>query len=132
MEQSIVAGSEVAVGSTEPRRRWRTVDEKRRIVEEAMQPGASVAQVARLHGVNANQVFAWRRQSQAGQLVATGANVPKLLPVIVSDSAEEVAKQEVACCGGSIHIEFPGRALVSIEAGVGPALAAAIVERLAR
>ncbi len=30
--------------------------EKRRIVEETLQPGASVAQVARAHGVNANQV----------------------------------------------------------------------------
>ena len=28
--------------------------------------------------------------------------------------------------------EFPGRALVSVEAGVDPALAAAVIERLAR
>jgi len=132
MEQSIVAGSEVGVGTTEPRRRWRTVEEKRRIVEEAMVPGASVAQVARLHGVNANQVFAWRRQYQAGELVAAGASVQKLLPVIVSDSAEEDAQPEIEQRSGSIHIEFPGRALVSIEAGVEPALAAAVVERLAR
>lgn len=62
MEQTVVAGYEVTVGSTQPRRRWRTVEEKRRIVEAAMVPGASIAQVARLHGVNANQVFAWRRQ----------------------------------------------------------------------
>lgn len=84
MEQSIAVGSEVAVRSTEPRRRWRTVEEKRRIVEEAMVPGASVAQVARLHGVNANQVFAWRRQYQAGELVTAGTSGPKLLPVIRS------------------------------------------------
>jgi transposase len=132
MEQSIVAGSEVAVRSTEPRRRWRTVEEKLRIVEEAMVPGASVARVARLHGVNANQVFAWRRQYQAGELVVPGTSGPKLLPVIVADSAEREAKEELDQPGGSIHIEFPGRALVSIEAGVDLALAAAVVERLAR
>ncbi len=32
-------------------------------------------------------------------------------------------------CGGSIYTEFPGRALASFEAGVGPALAATVVER---
>jgi transposase len=132
MEQSIAVGSEVAVRSAEPRRRWRTVEEKRRIVEEAMAPGASVAQVARLHGVNANQVFAWRRQYQAGELVAAGTGGPKLLPVIVADSAEQEANEDADVRGGSIHIEFPGRALVSIEAGVDPALAAAVIERLAR
>lgn len=82
MEQSIVVGAEVVAGGAEPRRRWRTVEEKRRIVEEAMMPGASVAQVARLHGVNANQVFAWRRQYQAGELAVAGTTGPKLLPVI--------------------------------------------------
>ncbi len=123
---------EVVSGRAEGRRRWRTVEEKRRIVEEAMAPGASVAQVARLHGVNANQVFLWRRQYQAGDLVLPGSDGPKLLPVIVADSAEQDAKEENDQRGGSIHIEFPGRALVSIEAGVEPALAAAVIERLAR
>ncbi len=42
-------------------RRWRSVAEKRRIVELTLVPGASVALVARTHGVNANQVFKWRR-----------------------------------------------------------------------
>jgi Transposase len=31
------------------------------MVEEALQPGVSVARVARAHGVNANQLFGWRR-----------------------------------------------------------------------
>ena len=59
--------SERIVVKREPRRR-RSVMEKRRIVEETMQPGASVAKVARAHGVNANQVFAWRRQYWQGLL----------------------------------------------------------------
>ena len=133
MEQSIVVDSEVVGGRGEGRRRWRTVEEKRRIVEAAMAPGASVAQVARLHGVNANQVFQWRRQYQAGDLARPNSDGAKLLPVIVSDSsgqAEEENRTESRV--GSIHIEFPGRVLVSIEAGVDPALAAAIIERLAR
>lgn len=60
------------------------------------------------------------------------ASGPKLLPVIVSDSAEQDVKEELDPRSGSIHVEFPGRALVSIEAGVEPALATAVIERLAR
>ena len=38
-------------------RQRRSVEEKRRIVEETLSEGASVARVARGHGINANQVF---------------------------------------------------------------------------
>jgi transposase len=51
------------------RRSWSRV-EKRRIVEEAFRPGASVADVARNYGLNANQVFNWRRRAST---VATRA-----------------------------------------------------------
>jgi transposase len=43
-----------------PRQR-RSIADKRRMVEETLVEGASVARVARAHGVNANQVFGWRR-----------------------------------------------------------------------
>ena len=42
------------------KRQRRSIAEKRRIVEETLVEGASVARVARAHGVNANQVFYWR------------------------------------------------------------------------
>jgi transposase len=42
------------------RRSWLR-DEKRRIVEEAFRPGPSVADVARRHGLNSNQVSNWRK-----------------------------------------------------------------------
>ena len=42
-------------------RRRRTVEEKRRIVEETLAPGASLALIARRHEVNANLLFSWRR-----------------------------------------------------------------------
>jgi transposase len=53
-----------ATGGKRSRRVW-SAEEKRRIVEEAVVPGASVAEIARRHGVNANLVFTWRRASQA-------------------------------------------------------------------
>ena len=72
-----------STGST-PKRQQRTVEEKRRIVEETLIEGASVARVARAHGVNANQVFGWRRLYLAEQLGGSGAI--KLLPVQVKGS----------------------------------------------
>ena len=66
-------------------RRQRTIEEKRRIVEETHVRGASVATVARRHGVNANQVFGWRQLYRQGLLQegATPLSAP-LLPVKVS------------------------------------------------
>ncbi|TPQ44531.1 IS3 family transposase [Burkholderia ubonensis] len=59
---------------TEPeRRRRRTAQEKIAIVQETLEPGASVSAVARRHGVNANQVFGWRKQYQEGSLAAVKA-----------------------------------------------------------
>jgi transposase len=61
-----------------------SMEKKRRIVEETLRPHASVARVAQAHGVNANQVFYWRKQYQQGLL---GPTPPKaaLLPVQIAD-----------------------------------------------
>jgi transposase len=53
------------VGSWRRVRRWWSVAEKRQIVQLTMEPGVSVAEVARVHGLNANQVFKWRRSFNA-------------------------------------------------------------------
>jgi transposase-like protein len=50
------------------KRQRRGLELKRQIVEEMLVPGASVGRVAPAHGVNANQVFAWRRRFQQGLL----------------------------------------------------------------
>jgi transposase-like protein len=70
---------------TGPRTRH-TIEEKLSIVEETRAKGASVAMVARRHHVNANQVFAWRRQHRRGLLNSPGEakDDTKLLPVKVS------------------------------------------------
>ena len=53
------------------KRQYRSLDEKQRIVGEALAEGASVARVARAHGVNANLVFNWCAATISGG--ATGA-----------------------------------------------------------
>lgn len=46
-------------GVKRAKREPRSRQEKRRIEEATLAPGASVAPVARTCGINANQVFAW-------------------------------------------------------------------------
>ena len=43
------------------KRRYRTLEEKRRIMEETLASETPVAIMARRHGVNANQLFQWRK-----------------------------------------------------------------------
>jgi transposase len=78
---NIQAVQESRVEPTVQRRHW-SVEEKRRIVQKTLVKGASVARVARSHGVNANQVFQWRRLYSKGQL---GGRAMKLLPAMVAD-----------------------------------------------
>jgi transposase len=78
-------------------RRRRSVEEKRRIVEETLEAGASVARVARRQAVNANQVFYWRKKYREGRL---GKSQPsKLLPVTLSDISR--SKSGRAGCASS-------------------------------
>ena len=114
-------------------RQRRSIAEKRRIVEETLVEGASVARVARAHGINANQVFGWRRLYQAGRL---GERKPamKLLPVRVSESLPVPLPE----CGsadfprpqaGKIHIELR-QAQVRIEGDADVALVRVLLECL--
>jgi transposase len=58
---------------------FRGVEEKRRIVEETLQAGVSVSSVARAHGINANQVFQWRKVSDESRAQAAGCPAARLL-----------------------------------------------------
>ena len=125
------------------RKQW-SVAEKRRIVEFSLEPGASVAQVAQAEGVNANQVFQWRRAFHNGDLQSGGSTA--LLSVMVGAEAATVAAIEPvpeieqaapteaypAQPSGAIHIELPGRAAISVERGADRALLRTILESLSR
>jgi transposase len=91
-------------------RQRHALEEKRRIVEETLEPGASVARVARAHGVNANQVFAWRRQYRQG-LLESANGVAGLLPVQVVEAGERTGGPRSARSGrsaaGLIQLELP-------------------------
>lgn len=97
----------IQVRGREPKRRHRTVEEKRRIVEEALQAGASVARVARAHGVNANQVFGWRQLYRQGRLERQTNETKALLPVRLVDSQPEGSQPVRRTPSGVIHLEVP-------------------------
>jgi transposase len=100
------------------RRQRFPVEQKRRIVEATLAPGASVARVARAFEVNANQVFAWRRAYKQGLLEDRGGGGVKLLPVRISSEAADEALSIAEASphpSGAIHMEFPGKALLSVE-----------------
>jgi len=115
-------------------RQRRSIAEKRRIVEETLVPGSSVARIARAHGVNANQVFGWRGLYLAGRLGEQKPGI-KLLPVRVSESksAPVVVEERVTELSqpqpGTIHIELR-QGQMRIEGKVDPALVRVVFECL--
>jgi transposase len=106
------------------------------IVQLTMEPDASVAEIARAHDVNANQVFKWRRLFERGELRAAEARSTALLPITISgdaDATSEAADGPVeaqASSGGAIHIELPGKATISAESGADVALLRCVLECL--
>ena len=95
MDTSTAAGRALVATDTLGRRivarQFRTLQEKRQIVQASLQPGSSVAEIARRHGLNANLLFAWRRLHAQGLLGGRSHGRGKLtrsrmLPVRVSGS----------------------------------------------
>lgn len=82
-----------------------SLESKRRIVEQTLVPGASVASIAREHGINANQVFNWRKRYREGLLGEEGKAATKLLPVTVIAQTQPPA---AAQAGGRVRT-VPGR-----------------------
>jgi transposase len=99
-------------------RQRRSVEEKRRIVEATMVPGASIARVARTYEVNANQLFHWRKLYKQGLLQAPGTTRPKLLPVHIADLPAEASlapsPSMATTALPTIHIDIPGKAVINI------------------
>ena len=126
------------------RRRTRSLEERKRIVGEALAPGASVAAVARRHGLNANLVFKWIRRSREGWrdrrreagdekpvvVAPPEGRAPAFIPVKLleldaasapprSDVVAKQARQTRRGAGrGAMEISLPNGAKVSLDADV--------------
>ena len=76
-----MGGRVEVITGPERRRRW-SEDEKLQLVEEACRPGNSVSQVARQRGINASQLFGWRRQALAKGLITDRRSEPNAVPAL--------------------------------------------------
>lgn len=111
---------------------------KQAIVEQTLQSGASVARIAREHGINANQVFKWRRQfllaEGASALPAQTPPVISLLPVtVVADEPASSAASASASAAqqGQIEIQLAG-GTVRIQGAVDPTMLGLVLSSLRR
>ena len=72
------------IPATLQRRRW-SKDERAKIVEESLRPGARVSRVAKHHGVSCGMVLEWRRQAKAGEpRQDAGRSRPTFVPVTIT------------------------------------------------
>ena len=111
------------------KRKYRSKEERRRIAEETLAIGASVAVIARAHGVNANQVFQWRKLYHEGRLDPATAST-QLIPVRVADVLSQDVRPAVSA-SGAIHIEM-GKVRLRVEGKVDPECLRLILEQLVR
>ena len=126
------------LGGLERRRRW-SQDDKARIVEETLAPGAKVTEVARRNGVAASVVFTWRRQARTVAQVE-----PRFAPVQIAaaEAIEKTSKllpaddnrvRSVAAARiGLIEIDLGNRRRIRVDAHVDPEALARVLEVLER
>jgi transposase len=128
-----------------PRRRSWSAAAKQLIVEESLQPGASVSIVARRHDINANQLFTWRRLARSGELISCSASpgfVPALMTAAAPGSGQQAPAEEIAAAGsgssapaattGRMEIVLAGGYRVIVDEGVNAAALARVIGVLER
>jgi len=106
----------------ERHRRWRA-EEKLRIVQETLRPGAVIADVARRYGIGTGLLYTWRR---AMLDTAAGGFIP--VQVSPESAPPSRANRAVVMPGmppprlkpsaGRIEVEFPNGVRVRIDGGV--------------
>lgn len=101
----------------ERRRRW-SDDDKARILEETLVPGATVSEVARRNDIAASVVFTWRRKARVSRPAAvafvpmTVVEPPAPVPAIAPPPRMSRRSR------GSIEIELGSGRCVKVDADV--------------
>lgn len=136
---------EVLVGP-ERRRRW-SEDEKARIINELLRPGAQVADIARRHGVSRGLLYTWRREARCTPASPVVQSEPGFVPVLLSAPEEPRAAAEALGAtdqnrvsrgapkrrtsnGGEIEVVLPGGARLTLRGRVEPTALRAVLAAL--
>jgi transposase len=114
------------------RRRW-SADEKARIIEETLAPGAVVSEVARRHGISPQQLFGWRREARRPVMEAEPVSfVPAIvIPPSAAPAPEGRPKRRARrrAAAHGIDLEIGGVA-VRVGADASPKAIAAVIRAL--
>jgi transposase len=109
------------------RRSW-TPDEKRRIVDESLEEGTSIAEVARRHELNANLLFTWRRKM--GVEPAEQSDPLPILPVTITPGS--TAEVHCSTAAGQMEIVLAEGDRILVWADVETAALARVLKALSR
>jgi transposase len=116
----------------ERRRRW-SMEQKREIVAESLEPGVSPITVARRHGISSGQLYTWRQQLRTRQFggecqlpaqfarvaVLTGSGQPEpAVEGVRHEAGATSARTAVTRAGGTIEIALPGGVSVWVDSQV--------------
>lgn len=114
------------------RRRW-SADDRARILEETLAPGAVVSEVARRHGLTPQQLFTWRREARKA-----AETLPVFVPAVIdpeprAESSEEPLRRSKPrprkFRGAAIELEAFG-ITVRIGERAAPTMIAAVIGAL--
>jgi transposase-like protein len=81
------------------RRRRFSEDDKARVVEETLSPGAVVSHVARRHGLTPQQLFTWRREARER---AAESKAGYFAPVVMATRAVPDIERNVKVAGTAL------------------------------
>jgi transposase len=107
------------------RRRW-SAEEKARVVEETLEPGARVSEVARRWQVCPQQVFAWRRAARRDGAVdpreRASPEAASFVPIVADATASEPPPPVIA-------VKLAG-AVVQVSCGMDSALLTTVLRAI--
>lgn len=88
--------TEAHINLPRSQRREHSAEFKNAMVMASLQPGASVSGLALQHGLNANLLFAWRRQHRMREVrLSTDSRSPAVLPVCVVAESDQTAPRDL-------------------------------------
>ena len=110
------------------RRRW-SADDKARIVEETLAPGATVSEVARRHDIRPQQLFGWRREMRIVDPEPAVSFVPALVEAADPEKVDRARSRPARTGRGDIELEFEG-VVVRVRRGAEAKTVAAVIKAL--
>ena len=117
-DDSVAGPSRIDAARNDLRRRQWAMNDKARIVAEAVEPGAVVCDVARRHGVRPQQVLVWRREARDRARHAA-LEEQGVAPIVVDASMPAVTASrppgprriQISQDGGEVDLEIDGIAM---------------------